>query len=132
MSRLHTLPVSSPPGGALPALSLLLLLSRARVPLPRRLRRGRPQPPALPHPAGLLHADPAGGALPRLPVAPAGHDQGFRGAAPPAGQPLLTLPGACLCADCAHHEGAGSAGERAAIGRVCVCVCVRMSSSVQQ
>lgn len=120
---LHTLPASSPPGGALPALSLLLLLSRARAPLPRRLRRGRPQPPALPRPAGLLHANPTGGALPRLPVAAASCDQGVWGAAPPAGRPLLPLPDARLRADRAHHEGAGSAGERAAIGHVCVCVC---------
>lgn len=62
-----------PLGGIVPAVGLLLLLSRPRVLLSRHLRPGGPQPPALWTPAGPLHTGPAGGAVPGLPAAEAGH-----------------------------------------------------------
>ena len=96
--------VICPPGGAVSAVSILLLLPCTRVLLPWTFRHHRSWSPALPHPAVAVHVGPAGGAVPRLSLEAAGAGQGvWRGAAP-SGLRLLPLSDADLCDDGGRRE----------------------------
>lgn len=99
--------VICPPGGAVPAVRLHLLLLLTGAFLPWERRRLRPQPAALPCPAVAKHRGPAGGALPRLPVEAPGDAQALWGGAPPASLRLLPLPDLLLWRDGARPEEAG-------------------------